>query len=90
MAEVESRRDGSVLTISDSPLGTLLRDVPNHDYLKLPAIVKAGPGGDFGKDLYAITRGLGENAQLFPGSVSRPGVRADQSSAAPRARRERP
>ena len=36
--------DGSVLTISDSPLGTLLRDVPNHDYLKLPAIVKAGPG----------------------------------------------
>lgn len=35
---------GWVLTISDSPLGTLLRDVPNHDYLKLPSIVKAGPG----------------------------------------------
>lgn len=40
------RRDpsGWVLTTSDSPLGTLLRDVPNHDYLKLPSIVKAGPG----------------------------------------------
>lgn len=36
--------DGWVLTTSDSPLGTLLRDIPNHDYLKLPSIVKAGPG----------------------------------------------
>ena len=35
---------GTVLTISDSPLGTLLRDNPNHDYLKLPSIVKEGPG----------------------------------------------
>jgi predicted glycosyltransferase len=35
---------GSVLTISDSPLGSLLRDRPHHDYLKLPSIVKAGPG----------------------------------------------
>jgi predicted glycosyltransferase len=35
---------GSVLTVSDSPLGSLLRDLPNHDYLKLPSIVKAGPG----------------------------------------------
>jgi predicted glycosyltransferase len=35
---------GWVLTISDSPLGTLLRDLPNHDYLKLPSIVKKGPG----------------------------------------------
>jgi predicted glycosyltransferase len=35
---------GWVLTTSDSPLGTLLRDLPNHDYLKLPSIVKAGPG----------------------------------------------
>jgi predicted glycosyltransferase/nucleoside-diphosphate-sugar epimerase len=35
---------GWVLTISDSPLGTLLPSLPNHDYLKLPSIVKAGPG----------------------------------------------
>src|SRR4029077_5117774 len=35
---------GSVLTASDSPLGSLMRDVPHHDYLKLPSIVKAGPG----------------------------------------------
>jgi predicted glycosyltransferase len=36
--------EGSVLTISDSPLGSLLRGRPHHDYLKLPSIVKAGPG----------------------------------------------
>jgi predicted glycosyltransferase len=35
---------GSVLTIADSPMGTFLHDLPNHDYLKLPSIVKAGPG----------------------------------------------
>ena len=35
---------GSVLTISDSPLGSLIRDVAHHDYLKLPSIVKTGPG----------------------------------------------
>jgi predicted glycosyltransferase/nucleoside-diphosphate-sugar epimerase len=35
---------GWVLTISDSPLGTMLPDLPNHDYLKLPSIVKSGPG----------------------------------------------
>ncbi len=35
---------GTVLTISDSPLGSLIRDLPNHDYMKLPSIIKAGPG----------------------------------------------
>jgi predicted glycosyltransferase len=35
---------GWVLTISDSPMGTLLHGLPNHDYLKLPSIVKAGQG----------------------------------------------
>jgi predicted glycosyltransferase/nucleoside-diphosphate-sugar epimerase len=35
---------GWVLTISDSPLGTMLPDLPNHDYMKLPSIVKSGPG----------------------------------------------
>src|SRR6202165_5340290 len=40
------RRDpgGWGLTISDSPLGTMLHDLPNHDYLKLPSIVKAAQG----------------------------------------------
>ena len=34
--------------------------------------IKAGPGGDFGKGVYAISRGAGANAPL--GAVNRPGV----------------
>ena len=33
-----------VLTLSDSPLGGFFDSRPNHDFLKLPSIVKAGPG----------------------------------------------
>ncbi|MCX6048005.1 MAG: glycosyltransferase [Chloroflexi bacterium] len=36
--------DASVLTLSDSPLGQFFTPAPNHDYLKLPSIVKDGPG----------------------------------------------
>ncbi|HYL72400.1 MAG TPA: glycosyltransferase [Candidatus Dormibacteraeota bacterium] len=43
-AFLEREPEGWVLTTSDSPLGTLIRDVRNHDYLKLPSIVKIGPG----------------------------------------------
>jgi predicted glycosyltransferase len=35
---------GWVLTTSDSPMGTILHGVRNHDYIKLPSIVKAGAG----------------------------------------------
>lgn len=35
--------------------------------------IEAGPGGDFGKGVYAVTRGAGDNAGL-PGVVSRPGL----------------
>jgi len=64
---------GWVLTISDSPLGTLLRDVPNHDYLKLPSIVKAGPGDwhplslplDFGEVRQLRSRLILEAAMAF-------------------------
>ena len=35
--------------------------------------IQAGPGGDFGKGVYAVTRGAGDNAGQ-PGVVSRPGV----------------
>lgn len=38
------RPDASVLTLSDSPLGQFFTPTPNHDYLKLPSIVKDGPG----------------------------------------------
>jgi predicted glycosyltransferase len=33
-----------VLTVSDSPLGTFFGIAPNQDYLKLPSLVKTGPG----------------------------------------------
>jgi predicted glycosyltransferase len=36
--------DTSVLTLSDSRLGQFFQTSPNHDYIKLPSIVKAGPG----------------------------------------------
>lgn len=36
--------DGSVLTISDSPLGQFFSAASGHDYLKLPSIRKVGPG----------------------------------------------
>jgi predicted glycosyltransferase len=32
------------LTLADSPLGRFFESTPNHDYLKLPSIVKLGPG----------------------------------------------
>ncbi|MEZ4864420.1 MAG: glycosyltransferase [Caldilineaceae bacterium] len=38
------RPDASILTLSDSQLGQFFPMAPNHDYLKLPSIVKRGPG----------------------------------------------
>jgi predicted glycosyltransferase/nucleoside-diphosphate-sugar epimerase len=68
---------GWVLTTSDSPLGTLLRDIPNHDYLKLPSIVKAGPGDwhplslplDFGHLRQLRSRLIHEAAMAFAPDV---------------------
>lgn len=37
------RPQAAVLTVSDSPLGTFFGTAPNHDYLKLPSLVKSGP-----------------------------------------------
>jgi hypothetical protein len=34
--------------------------------------IKAGPGGDFGKGVYAISRGAGDNTAI--GAINRPGV----------------
>jgi predicted glycosyltransferase len=39
-----ARPGGSVLTISDSPLGQFFSAAAGHDYLKLPSIRKVGPG----------------------------------------------
>lgn len=38
------RSDISILTISDSQLGQFFPTTVNHDFVKLPSIVKAGPG----------------------------------------------
>jgi predicted glycosyltransferase len=38
------RPDACALTLSDSPLGQFFPSTQNHDYMKLPSIVKAGPG----------------------------------------------
>jgi predicted glycosyltransferase/nucleoside-diphosphate-sugar epimerase len=68
---------GWVLTTSDSPLGTLLHDIPNHDYLKLPSIVKSGPGDwhplslplDFGHLRQLRSRLIHEAAMAFAPDV---------------------
>lgn len=39
-----TRPDASILTLADSRLGHFFDTTPNHDYIKLPSIVKAGPG----------------------------------------------
>jgi predicted glycosyltransferase len=41
---LRTRPDACVLTLADSRLGQFFESAPNHDYLKLPSILKAGPG----------------------------------------------
>jgi predicted glycosyltransferase len=41
---LEMRPDAAILTLSDSRIGQFFGTPQNHDYLKLPSIVKAGPG----------------------------------------------
>ena len=38
------RSDAAILTMADSQLGQFFETSKNHDYLKLPSILKAGPG----------------------------------------------
>jgi predicted glycosyltransferase len=38
------RSEASILTFSDSQLGQFFPISPNHDFIKLPSSVKAGPG----------------------------------------------
>ncbi|HZB72637.1 MAG TPA: hypothetical protein VE395_10905, partial [Acidimicrobiales bacterium] len=42
LAEVAPQ--AAVLTVTDSPLGQFFESPPGHDYLKLPSVVKVGPG----------------------------------------------
>lgn len=41
---VRANPDTAVMTMADSRLGQFFESSTNHDYLKLPSIVKAGPG----------------------------------------------
>jgi len=41
---LRQRPDAAVLTLSDSQLGQFFQTAKNHDYVKLPSIVKSGPG----------------------------------------------
>ncbi len=41
---LETLPGAGILTLSDSQLGQFFKTLPNHDYLKLPSIVKDGPG----------------------------------------------
>jgi predicted glycosyltransferase len=41
---VRLRPDAAILTMADSRLGQFFETSRNHDYLKLPSILKAGPG----------------------------------------------
>jgi predicted glycosyltransferase len=43
-AFLAARPEACVLTVSDSPLGTFFGMADRHDYLKLPSLVKHGPG----------------------------------------------
>ena len=40
----QMRANASILSLSNSQLGQFFQVSPNHDYLKLPSIYKAGPG----------------------------------------------
>jgi predicted glycosyltransferase len=50
---LRAHSDASVLTLSDSRVGQFFQPAPNHDYLKLPSIVKFGPS-----DWRAVNLGL--------------------------------
>jgi predicted glycosyltransferase len=41
---VKVRPDAAILTMADSKLGQFFESSQNHDYVKLPSILKAGPG----------------------------------------------
>src|SRR5919201_2570079 len=43
-ALVQARPDAAILTASDSRLSPFFQPTPNQDYVKLPSIVKVGPG----------------------------------------------
>src|SRR5439155_6552698 len=55
---------------SQEPVTTVNELTPISSFGNDIVRIKAGPGGDFGNYIYAISRGAGENT----GAVNRPGV----------------
>lgn len=64
---------GAPLTTSAAAYTSVAQFAPISQFGGNIVRIEAGPGGDFGKGVYAVTRGAGDNAGL-PGVVSRPGV----------------
>ncbi|MEO6809754.1 MAG: S8 family serine peptidase [Isosphaeraceae bacterium] len=64
---------GSPLTTSAAAYTSVAQFAPISQFGGNIVRIEAGPGGDFGKGVYAVTRGAGDNAGL-PGVVSRPGL----------------
>jgi hypothetical protein len=60
------------VTDSSAPYTSVSLFASNSEFGGDIVRIKAGPGGDFGEDLYAISRGAGDNAAL--GAINRPGV----------------
>ena len=61
------------LASSPAPITTVSQLTPISAFGNDVVRIKAGPGGEFGKGVYAISRGGGGNS-LIPGTVNRPGV----------------
>ena len=56
-----------------APITSVSELTPISSFGNQIVTIAAGPGGVFGEDVYAITRGPGDNADL-PGTVNNPGV----------------
>ena len=67
-------------TTSPAPITSVTEFAPNSEYGGDIVQIAAGPGGDFGKGVYAISRGAGENANAAnrapgtPAPVNHPGA----------------
>lgn len=80
-AATPTNADLGIVTVTENTTATLDTQAPITSVSELtPAssfggdivTVAAGPGGVFGNDVYAISRGAGDNASA--GAVNRPGV----------------
>jgi hypothetical protein len=62
--------DGAALATSAAPFTSVAQLTPISSFGGDIVNIQAGPGGDFGKGVYAVSRGAGENTN----AINRPGV----------------